>query len=369
MQTTVVFSAETLGYTTTRIPALVRTASGKLIAFCEARRGKGGDWDAIDLMMRTSLDGGQTWQRPKILAASSGEPTSNACPIVDADGTVHFIFQRNYERVYYQRSEDEGESWTAPRDITQTFEAYRTEYPWRVVAPGPGHGIALQSGRLLVPVWLSTGGSETDAAKRAHRPSCISTIFSDDHGVTWERGDIVVRHSDDAPNPSESVAVELSDGCVMLNMRTESRRHRRLLSFSPDGASNWSQPVFDDQLFEPICMASLVQAISDKGEQTLYFCNPDSSGQYAEDALPSKSLARENLTLRLSVDGGKHWFVAHVIEPDVAGYSDMATDLQGNLYCLYETGSRDGNMFANTEVRLARLEARALPIPHSRTLV
>ncbi len=128
------------------------------------------------------------------------------------------------------------------------------------MAPGPGHGIQLAGGRLLVPVWLSSGG-------RQHRPSCVAVICSDDHGRTWRRGDIVARHSPATPNPSESVAVQLTDGRVMLNIRNESRRFRRLVAFSPDGATRWTEPAFDESLFEPVCMASMVRAVPRPGEQ------------------------------------------------------------------------------------------------------
>lgn len=126
-------------------------------------------------------------------------------------------------------------------DITPTFKEFRSEYDWRVIATGPGHGIQLRNGRLLVPVWMSTG-----TGGHGHRPSIVSVIYSDDHGRTWHRGDIVVRHTETTPNPSETAAIQLRSGRVMLNIRNESSRHRRLVSFSDDGVSNWSHPVFDE---------------------------------------------------------------------------------------------------------------------------
>jgi sialidase-1 len=103
----------------------------------------------------------------------------NPTAIVDRQtGAVHFLYQIDYARCYYVRSDDDGLSFTAPVDITATFEQFRKEYDWNVIAPGPGHGIQLKNGRLLVPVWLSTGGHK-------HRPSCQATIYSDDHGRTW----------------------------------------------------------------------------------------------------------------------------------------------------------------------------------------
>lgn len=207
-------------------------------------------------------------------------PAGNPTPIVDRGGIIHFLYQRNYERAFYLCSDDDGATWTEARDITDAFEAFHVDYGWKVLAPGPGHAISLRSGRLLVPVWLSTGaGTEFGAGKRGHRPSCVSTVFSDDHGLTWQRGDIVVRHSSTVPNPSESVALELSDGRVLLNIRTESPRNRRLLSISPDGATGWGEPRFHEELFDPVCMASLVRYDAvPEGKSRVLFANPNSPG-------------------------------------------------------------------------------------------
>ena len=161
---------------------------------------------------------------------------------------MHFLFCSAYKRAYYMRTTDDGDSFTEPVDITDTFEGFRADYDWKVIATGPGHGIRHSSGRLIVPVWLSDG-----TAGHAHRPSVVATIYSDDAGATWQRGEIVVRHPE-LKNPSETLAVELSDGQVMLNIRNESPEHRRAVAVGPDGAAGWSPVRFDDALVEPICM-------------------------------------------------------------------------------------------------------------------
>ncbi len=112
---------------------------------------------------------------------------NNPVLIADRDGTVHMLFCLEYMRCFYQRSTDDGESWSAPVEITDTFEAFHSAYPWKVLATGPDHGIQLKSGRLVVPVWLSTG-----TGGNAHRPSVTATIYSDDQGKTWQAGEIAV---------------------------------------------------------------------------------------------------------------------------------------------------------------------------------
>ncbi len=158
-------------------------------------------------------------------------------------------------RCFYLRSEDDGETFSAPVEITSAFEEFRAHYPWKVLATGPGHGIELKTGRLVVPVWLSR---QSDQPGGDHRPSCVSTITSDDHGHSWHAGAIVVDHPQ-LKNPSESTVVELADGRVMINIRSEGAEHRRAVSYSADGAHDWTKPVLDPALLEPVCMASLVR--------------------------------------------------------------------------------------------------------------
>jgi sialidase-1 len=333
------------GYITYRIPALVVTGRGTLLAFCAARKDYS-DWADIDVAMRRSTDGGRTWEPMRIIADGGKPPTDNPVPIVDRKtGAVHFLYQVNYARVYYMRSDDDGKTFSQPVDITATVEKFRPEYSWTVIAPGPGHAIQLKNGRLVVPVWMSPDHS--------HRPSEVSTIYSDDGGKTWERGEILPRV---LHHPSEHVAVELADGRVMLNIRNEGEEHRRAVSFSRDGATGWTKPVFDQTLFEPVCMASLIRLDA----RRLLFANPDSSGNPKVTSAKNRMLTRENLTLRISDDEGKSWKVSKALEPGRSGYSDLAVGPDGTIYCLYERGLPDGDRFVNKNLGFARLTAEWL---------
>lgn len=337
------------GYATTRIPALVCSKRGTLLAFCEARVQNAGDWADMDILLRRSTDGGKTWLPVQTFAAREPKtPTSNTTPIVDADGkTIHVLYQRNYNRCFYVKTTDDGATWTAPVEITATFEKFRPEYNWKVLAPGPGHGIQLsqgkKKGRLVVPVWLC----EPDPSRPGgdHRPSCIATVFSDDFGKTWQRGAILARNGDRVGrdtlvNPSEHVAVELQDGRVMLNIRSESAPHRRVVAYSPDGATNWTKPVFDDELFDPVCMASLIRLPKvGKAASALLFVNPDSQADASMLNPKVNFRQRRNLTAKLSLDDGKTWTVKKVLDPGQAGYSDLAVGPDGTVYCLYETNT------------------------------
>ncbi len=358
-----IFEAEVGGYAHYRVPAIAVSPQGTVMAMVEARKSERGDWGTQDILMRRSRDGGKTWDAPRKIARVEGEielnPASlaqdlaqpgevtynNIVPIVDSErGVMHFLFCIEYARAYYMRSEDDGETFSTPVDITAAFEEFKSEYDWMVIATGPGHGIRHSNGRLIVPVWLSDG-----TAGHAHRPSIVSTIYSDDAGATWRRGEVVVRHPE-LKNPSETLAVELADGSVMLNIRNESPEHRRAVSISPDGAAGWSPIRFDDALVEPVCMGSLIRA----GDAIL-FANPDTTEPRNPDE-PLGSWKRQNVTVRLSEDDGKTWHYKRAIEPGMSGYSDLAVGPDGAVYCIYENGTPSGSYTHIKYLTVARFD-------------
>jgi sialidase-1 len=349
------YEAGQRGYALYRIPGIAVTTRGTVLAYCEARRTGKSDWDTIDILLRRSVDGGKTWSEREIIADVPGPKTKNpvalaqnlASPedvtynnpvaIPDRDGTVHFLFCLEYARCFYLRSSDDGVTWTKPVEITSTFERFRPEYAWKVLATGPGHGIQLRTGRLLVPVWLSTG-----TGGHAHRPSITAVIYSDDGGQSWNRGEVAVPNTAEWIFPNETVAVELADGRVLLNVRSESTAHRRIVVTSPDGATNWSQPRFDDALLEPICMASLVRDRErtgrDQQEKRLLFANPHNLERADGKARAGGSRDRKNLTIKLSLDDGQTWPVQRSLEPGPSAYSDLAVLPDGTILCFYEHG-------------------------------
>jgi Neuraminidase (sialidase) len=359
LKKTDLFEAGTGGYATYRIPGIIVTSKGTLLAYCEARKSLQGDWGTIDIMMRRSTDGGRTWAKQRKIVNIEGKVTQNAValkqnlaregeitvnnPVAIADSrtnTVHFLYCVEYARCYYMRSDDDGKTFTEPVDITGAFDKFRDEYDWKVLATGPGHGIQLKNGRLLVPVWLSTG-----TGGHAHRPSCVSVVYSDDHGGTWRRGEIVVAHPNPV-NPSETVPVQLADGRVMLNIRHESRPRLRGVSISPDGTTGWSKIIYHEQLPDPVCMGSIVR-LSEKPRHKrnrILFANPHN----ADDR------QRKNVTVKLSYDEGKTWPVARSVEPGISGYSDLAAGPDGFAYCFYERGSVDTSHYRPAQLTVAR---------------
>jgi sialidase-1 len=354
-----VFEAGTGGYETYRIPGLVVTPRGSLLAYCEARKTARGDWGAIDLLVRRSTDGGKTWSAPRPLPAVPGPHRKNPAalaqkladpaavtynnPVAIPDpnsGVIHFLFCLEYMRCFHCVSDDDGRTFSPPVEITAAFDAFRPEYDWKVLATGPGHGLYTKGRRLVVPVWLSTG-----TGGHAHRPSVVATVYSDDGGRTWRRGAIAAREDDPLTNPSEAAVVQLSDDRVLLNIRSESKPHRRAVAVSPDGAANWTKPAFDDALVEPVCMASLCRLPGEKSR--IVFANPHNLDRAGGKAVPGQGRDRKNLTLKLSYDDCRTWAVSKPLDPGPSGYSDLAAGPGGAIHCLYERGEVDGkNRFA-----------------------
>ena len=149
------------GYNLYHIPGIAVTAKGTILAWCEARK-NGHDWDDIDILLRRSTDDGETWSEAKKIVQVDGPKKKNPFAlrlkrtdpktvtynnpvfIPDRDGTVHMVFCLEYMRCFYQRSDDDGITWSTPVEITKTFESFRKDYDWKVLATGPNHSIQLK---------------------------------------------------------------------------------------------------------------------------------------------------------------------------------------------------------------------------------
>ncbi len=319
-----VFTSGTDGYHTFRIPALATAPDGALLAFCEGRKNARSDTGDIDLVLKRSFDGGRVWQPMQLLWDDGDNVCGNPCPVVDREtGDIHLLLTHNLGRdsepeiidgtsegsrtVWVMTSRDNGASWTKPREITRT--AKRPGWTW--YATGPGIGIQLESGRLLVPCDHIVAGAKVYGSH---------TIHSDDHGVTWELGGSVEPHS------NECQAVELTGGRVLLNMRNYSGNNRRAVSVSTDGGGTWSPREYDEALVEPVCQASILRySWPADGRSRILFSNPADT-------------KRVNMTVRLSYDECDTWAVSKTLHPGNAAYSCLGIVPGGDICCLYERG-------------------------------
>lgn len=317
MKTTILEKFGKNGYLIYRVPGIISTSRGTLLAYYDCRNG--GDWSVTDLAVRRSEDGGKTWSPRRILVSSEGYMNLGGASMIADGEIVHFLWHRGCREVFHSESRDDGLAWSIPKNITYAFEALRPEFNWTVIANGPGHGIVLKNGRLLGAAWLARDITNT----ASHANSVITTIYSDDHGVSWRCGEILFP-SRQFQNPSEASLAELSDGSVLINCRhtTPERRYRKLAA-SPDGISRWSHFHFDKNLRDPVCFGATAFH-----ENHIWFVNCDSD-------TPEK---RDNLTLRESADDARTWSRSCLITRD-GGYSDLCFRPEsGTLHVIGETG-------------------------------
>lgn len=308
-------------YHTYRIPASLVTPKGAVLAFCEGRKSGRGDAGNIDLLLKRSTDGGKTWSAAQVVWDDADNTCGNPCPVVDRKtGTIWLLLTHNLGKdteamildgkskgtrtVWVSKSTDDGLTWSKPIDITREVK----DPNWTWYATGPGCGIQTKSGRLVIPCDHYVAGSK---ARHAH------VIYSDDGGTTWKLGGVA------GEKTNECQVAERSDGTLVLNMRSYHGKNRRAIATSKDGGLTWSDVTLDDALIEPVCQASLLRVAGDR----FLFSNPAST-------------KRENMTVRLSVDGGTTWSASKVLHAGPAAYSALTELADGSIGCLYECGEK-----------------------------
>jgi len=315
----VVYARGDSGYHTYRIPALLTTRAGTLLAFAEARKNSASDAGDIDLVVKRSSDLGRTWSAMQIIWSDGDNTIGNPCPVVDqTTGRIWLPFCRNNDRVFVTSSADDGLTWAPPVEITSTVKLAN----WSWYATGPGVGIQLEQGshrgRLVIPCDHTARDTNNTTWWNSH------VIFSDDHGATWQLGGII------GPKMNECQVVELADGRLMMNMRnSDSTQDYRALATSGDGGITWSEVRHDPTLIEPICQASFLRytRATEFTKNRLIFSNPASTS------------SRIAMTVRLSYDEGETWPVAKVLHAAAAAYSCLAVLPDWTLGCLYEAGA------------------------------
>ncbi len=301
-----------------RIPALVVTNAGTILAFSEARA-SGYDWGHIRMVVRRSQDDGKTWG-PEIEITSQFPDNScgNPSPVVERKtGRVflayHFRTNPSHSNsgpthAGLTYSDDDGKTWSKSKFATDQFKPKNRS--WFLI--GPGHGIQLTQdkyrGRLLVPCYGQGSGY---------------VVYSDDRGETWKYGG-----SSPSMDINEAVIVELQGGEIMINARSPGRTRNRGTCVLANGGETLKEGTarFIPELPDPSCQGSTARYSWPKdGKPGIIL--------YAGPGLPT---GRVRATLRASYDEGQTWPYKQTIYEGGSGYSDMAVLPNGKIGYLFE---------------------------------
>lgn len=341
-----VFISGTEGYSSFRIPAIIRLPGNELLAFCEGRTSNAADFGNIDIVMKRSSDKGKTWSDIMVVVDHGKLQAGNPAPVVDLldpayPGGRIFLFYntgndheheiakgKGIRECHYITSTDGGNSWSAPVNITARVHRpkqpgidplYNYKEDWRTYANTPGHALQISDGKYKGRLYIAANHSMGEP-KQDGTHYFAHGYFSDDHGKTFRLGETV-----DMPGGNESTAASLSNGILMMNSRNQSGLPKtRIVSLSKDGGATWDTSYYDQHLPDPVCQGSLLNIGKRKNRQVLAFCNP------------ADTLKRHELTLRISFDEGRNWQKNILISKGSAAYSDIVKTGKRKIGVLFE---------------------------------
>lgn len=351
------FSNGEEGYKCFRIPAIITASNGDLLAFAEGRVKGCNDYGDVEIVLRRSSDNGQTWSALKVVADNGPLQAGNPAPVVDyldpkfpegrlflfyniGDASEHDIRKgKGLREVLYITSTDNGQTWSEPTNITQYVHkvnqphknpAYNFKEDWRTHACTPGHAIQLTKGQYAGRLYIPSNHSQGTPQARFN-DNRAQAFYSDDHGKTWKISEPI-----DLPSSNEAIAVELSDGRVMQNVRQQNgASKKRIVAISSDGGHSWDKTYLDAQLPSPVCQASIIDFRNKDQQNVLLFSNPNSTQR------------REKMTVRVSFDDGQSWPIKREIRSGESAYSDLVIQADRNIGLLYEHGNNGGINYAH----------------------
>jgi len=349
-----VFTSGKEGYPSIRIPAVLVTKAGTLLAFAEGRA-RPTDQAENDIIFKRSTDAGRTWNALRVIHDDGAHSLNNPTVVQEREsGRIFLMYQRipahlkehsagtatglegpDIYRNLLVWSDDDGQSWSPPLDVTAT-----TKRPERAttIASGPGIGIQLtrgaHRGRLIIPFNEGPYGKWQNYA-----------VFSDDSGKTWRYGSDVPGalvpdgKGGERSQINEVQMVELTDGAVRLSSRQFAGAKVRRTSVSCDGGETWSPVEELPDLPDPSCMAGMLRVSFDdaEGKGRILHTGPN-------------SMKRDHGTVYLSTDDGATWPTKRELWPGGFAYSVPARLADGTLGCLFEADNYQRIIFARFSV-------------------
>jgi sialidase-1 len=312
-----------------RIPSVVRTTKGTLVAFAEARdNNDASDMGNYDIAMARSTDGGCSWSRPRVIASDAANRVSNPSSLVDRETGNILLFSSVTVRpnsggqgkgLYLQTSKDDGKTFSPLLAQPVKPDGVKSGLP------GPGHGIQLtrtHKGRLIFPIAYRTkeglyGGYG---------------IYSDDNGRTWHNG----YHQLDRTGHRdwiEGTIAELANGNLFISYRVKKdlapAGTARQWAVSKDGGASLSGQGFSRSSLPVVSVQGSSLVPSGKYGNLLLFSSP---------ADRTRNLRRD-MSVFVSANGGKSWRSSYQIElqSTPGAYSDLV-QLGSTVGVLYETG-------------------------------
>uniref|UniRef100_UPI003217939D sialidase family protein n=1 Tax=uncultured Draconibacterium sp. TaxID=1573823 RepID=UPI003217939D len=323
-------------YNNYRIPSLIVSPKGTLLAFCEGR--EGGDAGDIDLLLKHSVDKGKNWSAEQIVWDDAQNTCGNPCPVVDEQtGRIWLFLTWNngednesaivrktsaYPRLpYHCYSDDDGKTWSEPVSLAESCR----DTSWGWYATGPGVGIQIKNGphkgRLVIPANHSYNDPNGTIRNGTYGYGA-HVLYSDDHGKNWQMSETI------KPGCNESQVAELTDGTLIMNMRSYNDQYSRAVSYSKDGGETWSEIEHDYQLVESKCQASLLNFGKVDDYNIHLFLNP---------AVP---IGRNHLTIKASFDDCKSWSNSKLIYAGPAAYSSLTQLPEKKIGLFFEAGEK-----------------------------
>ncbi len=317
--TAIVFEGGEDEIDTFRIPAVVATATGALLAFAEARPLSPLDLDPRYLVVRRSDDGGDTWGPISPIARPEREDCSQSdpVPIALASGEVVLLFQ-DCDRLSVSRTGDDGATWTEPVAVAEAGSAIDG------LRPGPGHAIQLDGGP-------ADGRLVAAADRNVDGASELFLLLSDDGGATWYAGATYVTVDGD-PDIDETAVAQLADGSILVSSRNGSAGLPGRVELVSEDQGETFAPLADgrnlriaDDLTLPVVQGALL-SLPDH-DQVVF-------------SSPSDPLYRRGVRLWAGAGDGA-WTAGPLPVPGPGAYSDLVDLGDGIVGLMIETGDRN----------------------------